>query len=1470
MAYDPTFGGGGGGGGGGGYDPTFGGGGGRGGSSGGGGGRPKVRESHPVKDLGAAAVRLVRTIPNLKGDQRQRAIDVFTSKIKGLPKEQLRRIDASIPVAGNDPSLGIQLHQAVRDANPKHYNPGSGIGFVKGGGMALTGALNVLNAPAQAVTSTVAEATREGGWQHSDPGKLLEAAKEGLLNQRHDTISSIFAESGHPIKNKALAFTADVAGGIALDPLTYVSFGTSRLAQSGTRASVGVLGAERTAEVIDKGAKILSAEEKARLAANMSPRVYEAFIKGARGGVKVAHPTLNPRTILRRHSLLSEPRTVIAGPFTRAKAGRLIESTGGLSTAEQKGILAAQDLARESSRRADELRARADLADLAAEQAPVRVGAPGEGSGRGAALRAQADQLDAEAADAARQAEEAIVAGRDAAKSASARLVNHPLNRLGNRLGDTALADSLRGVFVPRGNVAHAFGEAAAHDLDTLRTQFQGSFTTAVADHVAKLRHAARESKATTDDLTHIIGPAMDVGGKGRAAIPDRLKPMYDALNDLRHDITQRQIAAGVARETALHNTDEYFARYLTQEATEAIYGKGASKLPLVPGEPNVTRMRSSNLRARRANKELSIQEINDQSLAQHGFKTFEENPLIAGSRRAVEAERDIAQRTYTNGVLQLRDRAGNRIVFTADELKGKRPAGYQELKTPQGVIYAPPEVAQEVKKTMGLFTDDKALHNFLRGVDRWMTLWKGYATVPLPFGLGFHMRNAVGNVFNAWLRGLQPGSSEYAWAFKVQRQMRKGRREGDVLKYLKGSDRDVIEHALKDSTLDTRFVDIDLPKSSTEAVEVPFRNASAGQKARRAGRAANPLNPHNALISSGRAMASGIESNARLALYRYVYKQTGSFDDAARDVRKYLFDYGDLTPTEQQVFKRLKAFYCVPDDHEILTRRGWMRHDDLIVGEDVMVLDPQTHELRWEPLLDVARFDYDGELRTLERRGGRFLFTDDHRWPVEVNRTKVKGKWYGGERKIVRAHELNTTHRIPLTGEFNDYGQSSLLSPRHAAILGWVVTDGHGRWNGPNNWQAVVYQSPGKHLDEIIELLGTSPRKPHPDTGVVPVPVGLEDRNAITKHYHEKNDLPSLVTHLDREAAEAMWQAMFKAEGWTSGNGTQGFAQQRSPVAAAFQILCYMTGRSLWLGKGTSHYVRTSTSLGVKEGMGREHYRGTIWCPQTPTGTWLMRHDGAVIPTGNTYSRKNIPLQLGAMVTTPGKFSHLRTVQLALADQASAPEGLYPSYLPELGGVPLPASVKVNGNRVVYAPDLPVNNAANELDPVLNLIAAGVPGADKVLPKNEQGLPGALRDILPSLVSGGAPGAALTGAQIAGGESFFSGRRLQGNVQAPFYATPFARERYVEGKMRPSITTAQQFAAEDLLPILGKFSSAFPRGQFEKSKQSRRLLSTLTGQRIYELSKGTNRAEALRRLEIISQLLADIRARGIEPASSR
>lgn len=312
-----------------------------------------------------------------------------------------------------------------------------------------------------------------------------------------------------------------------------------------------------------------------------------------------------------------------------------------------------------------------------------------------------------------------------------------------------------------------------------------------------------------------------------------------------------------------------------------------------------------------------------------------------------------------------------------------------------------------------------------------------------------------------------------------------------------------------------------------------------------------------------------------------------------------------------------LVAHMCVPESAEALTEDGWKRWDQIHPDDRFLTYNLEADEFEWQKAIRVSVFPFEGKLQNV--RG--FLATEDHRWPISSH--------HYGVRKIKRGYELKDLDRLIQTASTHSFPVESVLSPRDAAILGWVVTDGHFRIGANGSPNTTIYQSRKKYLNEIVALLGkeagTVRTRQHElgEGSEVFVRVTAM-RRIMAAGFRTKDDLVPIITRLSREAAEAMWDAMMKAEGQLRPDGNVYFCQEPgSPELEAFQVLSLLLG---YRCNPTENYHHIVGGLGEKSGrficardISLEFYEGRIWCPTTPNGTWVMRQNGRVVITGNT-----------------------------------------------------------------------------------------------------------------------------------------------------------------------------------------------------------------------------------------------------------
>lgn len=394
-------------------------------------------------------------------------------------------------------------------------------------------------------------------------------------------------------------------------------------------------------------------------------------------------------------------------------------------------------------------------------------------------------------------------------------------------------------------------------------------------------------------------------------------------------------------------------------------------------------------------------------------------------------------------------------------------------------------------------------------------------------------------------------------------------------------------------------------------------------------------------------------ENTLRLAAYRFfeankdkrlygasnpteVDAITDHREASAKKARELMGDYGNISKSGEYIRKRLMPFYCVPSEAEILTRDGWKTYSQLVDKEEVLTYNMGTRQTEWQELQDYAVFDFDDKLITLSNKYGfKFQFTGEHRVPVLEQ--------YKDKLKVVQAKDLKSHHKIPVVAP-HKFEDESLLSAQDAAVLGWIVTDGYCRRRG-NSFESMIYQSPKNYAQEIREAFSEyiSSESVHPDTGVICFRLKADKTREIAKVFTSYDALPAIVTRLDKEACCAMREAMMMGDGHDAERKGQSFTQKRQSAIDAFQILCYQLGEAFNVRPVKKYdsiihggYIKQRDRISVnKWDRTLEPYSGKVWCPRTPNSTWIMRQNGKVMITGNSWMEINTPRYVYMMRNT-------------------------------------------------------------------------------------------------------------------------------------------------------------------------------------------------------------------------------------------
>ena len=497
-------------------------------------------------------------------------------------------------------------------------------------------------------------------------------------------------------------------------------------------------------------------------------------------------------------------------------------------------------------------------------------------------------------------------------------------------------------LFIPMvkaGRVSPQFAE----EITTLATKI-GSKQERVVENTAKL------FKQFSPEIRTNIGKLIETAGKGGKLADDEAKAVKLATDFIKKNITDPEIQAKIAPNIIAN----YFPRKVDREAVSNMLKFGGKRLSLGLGG------------AEKARK-FATQVVGE--AAGIAYK----EPVEALAIRASKSETARANVGFLQRLIggDIKDITGNVLVKGVKEgiENGSRELAVKELKGFQ----APVEIADELEKYFKTFTSDEATNALLKIYDKALGIWKGSVTSIFP---AFHLRNAVGNVFNMNLGGFKD-VTKFADAVQIQRG------KEIVVKGVK-----VTKELLEDlGVMNRGQFGADIPEviSKTLGTEKLISKI-------------NPLK----ILGKGKEVGTVVENNARIAFFLDRLSKGDDVAKAVGQVKKYLFDYGALTPFERNVMKRVIPFYT------------WMRNNIPLQIENLITKPgkmsffaklPNIMQLSEEEKKVLPDFVKEGTYIPTERKDGELSVLSSLGLPYE----DLGKLWRGDIKRTVQREGLGS-----------------------------------------------------------------------------------------------------------------------------------------------------------------------------------------------------------------------------------------------------------------------------------------------------------------------------------------------------------------------------------------------------------------------------------------------------------------------------
>lgn len=346
----------------------------------------------------------------------------------------------------------------------------------------------------------------------------------------------------------------------------------------------------------------------------------------------------------------------------------------------------------------------------------------------------------------------------------------------------------------------------------------------------------------------------------------------------------------------------QYFPRITTKEASQ--YLKQAQV-----GGAKVWNAKIANA-LRRKTGDFTLQEFND-FVATHGLKSlggrsveqfFMQQPAYAVYARSVRSAKAVTSAQFLDDV----GKTFGTPIAKAPSFWQELPDSVTKLNPSLKGLKFDPEVMSEITRTTAQYINPQQAKIFLRGFDTVQNLWKKWTLAPFP---KYHLRNMVGNMWNNYLAGVDLRNYPKAQAIQMYRKY-KGTKFGRVaeaeLRKLGITTQmadDTIMQAEKMGVLGRGWYAADIETTLKKELERGFISQPLRIKAKK-------IITGEIITEKGMAFGSTIENNARLAHFIDRLSKGDDAMQASISVKKFLFDYGDLTAFEKQVMKRLFPFY--------------------------------------------------------------------------------------------------------------------------------------------------------------------------------------------------------------------------------------------------------------------------------------------------------------------------------------------------------------------------------------------------------------------------------------------------------------------------------------------------------------------------------------------------------------------------------
>lgn len=319
----------------------------------------------------------------------------------------------------------------------------------------------------------------------------------------------------------------------------------------------------------------------------------------------------------------------------------------------------------------------------------------------------------------------------------------------------------------------------------------------------------------------------------------------------------------------------------------------------------------------------------------------------------------------------------------------------------------------------------------------------------------------------------------------------------------------------------------------------------------------------------------------------------------------------------------------CVTDDTELLTRRGWIGHEEIQAADKVLGIETETGLAKWQPIEAVFRKPAD---TIWKLRGARhdLACTAKHR---------VLTQFRNGTYAFRTPPDLPKHFSLPVARSLQL--PEAAIPDSHIRFAAWVLTDGSIDRRG----NISIYQSKPEnfaHIETICRevglrfsvyervrpaasIMGTAVKVALPERQIA---VLAESRALALSIVSQKGFLPEWARSLSDRQFDIFLTEYVRGDGsWYPAPRQGCIIYGEKHILDELQALCVAHAWSANLSKDNRGAWRLNVCRkqnsqthagGAKWCI--EKYAGVVWCLKVPHGNFMIRRNGKAHFTGNCW----------------------------------------------------------------------------------------------------------------------------------------------------------------------------------------------------------------------------------------------------------